>query len=144
MSERPLLASTTSGGSFPLNARRSVVLRSSKDRDTRLILMFGYFASKFLISSAIWAAWPPRTSWSQTSRVTAPILAASVCTADADAGALVLGEVLEPGAHAATALTPSTLAMTKSRGERIMWCSFVRGETACEAWKGELARSLRQ
>src|SRR5665647_768074 len=129
MSERPLLASTTSGGSFPLNASRRVVLRSSKDRDTRLILMFGYFASNSLISWAIWAAWPPRTSWSQTSRVTAPILAASVWTADADAGGLVLGEVEDPGAHAATEAIPNALATNRIRGERIMWCSFVPGET---------------
>src|SRR5450759_1041330 len=120
MADRPLLASTTSGGSFPLNARRSVVFRSSNDRDTRLILMFGYFASKSLISSAIWAAWPPRTSWSQTNSVTSPILAASVCTAETDAGGLVLGEVEDPGAHAATEAIPNALATNRIRGERII------------------------
>src|SRR5665647_659788 len=129
MSDRPLLAWTISGGSFPLNASRRVVLRSSKDRDTRLILMFGYVASNSLISCAICAAWPPRTSWSQTSSVTAPILAASVCTADVEAGALVFAVLLDPGAHAATAVIPNALAASRSRGERIMWCSFVPGDT---------------
>src|SRR5450759_1267688 len=136
MADRPLLASTTSGGSFPLSARRRVVLRSSKDRDTRLILMFGYFAPTSLISWDIWAACPPRTSWSQTSSVTAPIFEASVCTAgpgEPDLSAeLSLAEGLEPGAHAATAVIPNALAASRSRGERIMVCSFVRGETACQ------------
>lgn len=56
MSERPLFACTTSGASLPDKASRRVVFRSSNDRETRLILMFGYFAWNCLFSSAIWAA----------------------------------------------------------------------------------------
>src|SRR6266545_2311902 len=66
MTGRPWLASTTSGALVPETASLSVVLRSSKDLATRLILTLGYLAWNWRLSSFICAFWPPRTSWSQT------------------------------------------------------------------------------
>src|SRR5437879_1867202 len=78
MSGYPWFASTTSGGLLPDNASRRVVLRSWKDFEVRTILTFGYFAWNSLLSWVTWAFCPPRTSWSQTFRVTWPAFAGSV------------------------------------------------------------------
>src|SRR5215831_19993466 len=75
IAEYPLLASTTSGGFGPEAASFSVACRSVNDFATRLILMFGYFFSKFAFSVVIAAFWPPRTSWSQTVSVTVAFIA---------------------------------------------------------------------
>jgi hypothetical protein len=50
---RELLDSTTSGASGPLSASRRVVARSSNACAFRLIVMFGYFAWKDLLSASI-------------------------------------------------------------------------------------------
>ena len=78
MTCRPWLACTTSGTFLlPETASLSVVLRSSNDFATRLMVMFGYLAWKASLSALICLAWPPRTSWSQTVSVTSPALETS-------------------------------------------------------------------
>src|SRR4051794_6910836 len=77
MSGRPWLASTTSGALLLETASLSVVLRLVNDFATRLIFTFGYFAWNAALRRLICAAWPPRTSWSQTVSVTLPALATS-------------------------------------------------------------------
>src|SRR3954467_9546097 len=78
MSGRPWLASTTSGALLLETASLSVVLRLVNDFATRLIFTFGYFAWNAALRRLICAAWPPRTSWSQTVSVTLPALATSI------------------------------------------------------------------
>ena len=56
MSARPLLACTTSGGSSSVIASRRVACKSSKDRDTRSIVMLGYSSWKAALSASIWAS----------------------------------------------------------------------------------------
>ena len=46
------------------------------------MVMFGYFSWNCALSVDICFSWPPRTSWSQTVRVTSPSEAASVFTDD--------------------------------------------------------------
>src|SRR3954465_928911 len=103
----PWLDSTTSGGVFPDRARRRVFSRSLNDRDTRLMVTLGYLAWKAALSFCICSFWPPRTSWSQTVRVTGPSLAMSVLTELAGFG---LG-LLDPGvqADAATSAVARTM-----------------------------------
>ena len=121
MSERPLFDCTTSGGSLPDSASRSVVFRSSNDLDTRFSLMFGYFAWNSSLSCFIWAAWPPRTSWSQTVRVTLPRAAASVRT-DEVGDAFPAGSS-EPGAQAAR---PSAATAARAAARRTVIRRTVR------------------
>src|SRR5689334_9948046 len=128
MSDRPLLASTTSGGWLPLSASRSVVLRSSNERETRLIVMLGYLAWNSWLSWLIWAFWPPRTSWSHTIRVTLPMPAALVLTVAPGVGVEAAVELFEPGAHAVTAASPTAPAAISSRG--------LRGFIACSREEG--------
>src|SRR5215212_9877094 len=78
MSGRPWLASTTSGALLLDTASLSVVLRLVNDFATRLIFTFGYFPRNAALRRLICAAWPPRTSWSQTVSVTLPALATSI------------------------------------------------------------------
>ncbi len=133
MSDRPLLASTTSGGWLPLSASRSVVLRSSNERETRLIVMLGYFAWNSLLSWLIWAFWPPRTSWSHTVRLTLPMPAASVLTVAPGVGVEPPVELFEPGAHAVTAASPTAPAAISSRGLR-GFIARSRGEEGGPRW----------
>src|SRR3954449_3779770 len=77
MSGRPWLASTKSGDLLLETASLSVVLRLVNDFATRLIFTFGYFARNAALRRLTCAAWPPRTSWSQTVSVTLPALATS-------------------------------------------------------------------
>src|SRR3954463_10092275 len=128
MSERPLLASTTSGGWVPLSASRSVVFRSSNDRETRLIVTLGDLALNSLLSWLICAACPPRTSWSHTVSVTLPALATSVLTVAPGVGVDAVEEPPEPGAHAVAAARPTTPTTISSRG--------LRGFIACSRREG--------
>src|SRR6185503_6503750 len=97
---RPWLASTTSGALGPDTASLSVLLRSSNERATRLIVTFGYFCWNCSLSCLIWAAWPPRTSWSQTVSVTSPAAATSGFSTVLDAlssCSLAFSSALPPG-----------------------------------------------
>src|SRR6266545_7834824 len=120
MDPYPWFAATTSGGLSPDSASRSVFCRSGKDRDTRLIVTFGYLAWNAVLSLRICSFWPPRTSWSHTVRVTGPSREMSVLTAP---GALDAGLTWpEPGAHAVARAATVTSKQTLRRTDFGMVC----------------------
>src|SRR3954468_17468115 len=117
MTPRPWLASTTSGALGPETASFSVVLRSSKDFATRLILTLGYLAWNCLLSSLICAAWPPRTSWSQTVSVTLPALLMSGLVAAGVVVVLLHVPALSPPGvpqPAASAVAPTAITAPRT------------------------------
>ena len=76
MSERPLLASTTSGGLVPRQRQLAASsCRSSNELGDPLDRDVGVLRLELLVELLIWAACPPRTSWSHTVSVTLPALA---------------------------------------------------------------------
>src|SRR3954449_3282032 len=127
MSGRPWLASTKSGDLLLETASLSVVLRLVNDFATRLIFTFGYFARNAALRRLTCAAWPPRTSWSQTVSVTLPALATSTLAEFflASSAFLVLSPESPPGVP-----QPATSAVS-SRRSRAMGRRFMSG-SPCE------------
>src|ERR1044072_2969970 len=103
-----------SGGLAEDRASLSVVLRSEKDRETRLMVTFGYFFMNAALSALVEASVPASVFWSHTVSVTLPALAGSVET-----GLALLGlfdeSLSPPGAQAAAAVRHAAVSAAAAR-----------------------------